>query len=220
MSENRSKKPEKEEKNQKKTDDALEEKKKKENKEAGKKEEKPKAESKPEKSSSEVAKEDQEEGGRGAMFYMLLILGGMIGICLLLFVLAIVIGIASGDSEEAAAFVAIVRDLFIVLLAMQGMVICIALVVMILQLSTLLNVMENEIKPMIDNMHQTTSTIRGTAEFLSKNVTKPVIQTRSYITGAMALFREISGIRQAMQGKPKSDSDKSGKDDASNDETA
>jgi amino acid permease len=79
------------------------------------------------------------------------------------------------------------------------MIICIALIIMILQLSALMNVLDNEIKPIVQNIQETTSTLRGTAEFVSTNVTKPVIRAHAFVTGALSIMREISGIRNALR---------------------
>jgi hypothetical protein len=150
-------------------------------------------------SSEPAAPAQAEEGGRSWVFYTVLALGGMIGVFLVVLIIAIVIGVVSGRSDTAAAFVSIMRDLFIILLAMEGIIIGIALIVMILQLAALINILQNEIKPIIDSTQEAASTLRGTAEFLSKNVTTPVIKTSASLTGSRAFLKEVLGIRRAIR---------------------
>lgn len=167
--------------------------------EATKKTSQPDTPSEPDVVESESANGEKEENGRGVMFYMFLGLGGTVGLCLLLFIVAVVIGITSGDSEGLASFVSVVRDLFIIFLTMQAILICVALVVLILQLSALLNVLQNEIEPIVMNMQETTSTLRGTAEFMKERAVRPVVRTSSVIAGGMAVLREVAGINRAVR---------------------
>lgn len=142
---------------------------------------------------------EETEPGRGFAFYTMVVFGGIIALCIGLFLFAVLIAVAGGGSGDAAAFVSIMRDLFIIFLAMQGMVISMALIIMVLQLSALMNVLDNEIKPIVQNIQETTSTLRGTAEFVSTNVTRPVIRAHSLVSGTLAVVREITGIRRALR---------------------
>lgn len=131
------------------------------------------------------------------------VLGAVIGFFLLALICAIVSGVLIGDYEDVSSIVAIVRDLFIILLAVQGMIVTLALVVMIVQLAALLNLLQNEVNPIVKNLQDTTSTIKGTAEFLSENVTAPVIETTAWLSGIRAFTKEITGITKHF--RPKKD---------------
>lgn len=128
------------------------------------------------------------------------VIGALVGVFVIVLLLSLIIGIVTGDSEDVAGIVAIVRDLFIILLAMQGMIISIALIVLILQIATLTNLLQNEISPIVKNLQDVATTLRGTSEFLSENVTTPVIQTSSFFTGVSAFMKEIVGVRKALKG--------------------
>lgn len=69
-----------------------------------------------------------------------------------------------------------IRDVFIIFMALESLVIGIALVVLIVQLSTLINLLQNEIRPIINSTNETVNTVKGTAQFLSKNLAEPVIK--------------------------------------------
>lgn len=147
------------------------------------------------------SKQEEDSGGRGATFWIALGIGGSIGLCLLLFVVAIIVGVASGRWENVASVIAIVRDLMIILLVLEGILIGVALIFMIVQLSLLLNVLQNEIKPILENAQQTASTMKGTASFVSKQVTSPIIRVKSTIAGTRAFLRGFRDLR-SMTTKP------------------
>ena len=77
---------------------------------------------------------------------------------------------------QSPVAVGAVRDVFIVLMALTMVVIGVALVILILQVSNLINILKNDIKPMLDSGTDTINTLKGTVRFLSTNLTEPVIK--------------------------------------------
>lgn len=73
-----------------------------------------------------------------------------------------------------------IRDVFIIFMALESLIIGIALVVLIVQLSTLINLLQNEIRPIINSTSETVNTLKGTAAFISSNLTEPVIKLNQY----------------------------------------
>jgi amino acid permease len=73
-----------------------------------------------------------------------------------------------------------IRDVFIIFMALESLIIGIALVVLIVQLSTLINLLQNEIRPIINSTNETVNTLKGTAQFLSDNLTEPVIKINQF----------------------------------------
>lgn len=160
--------------------------------------------------SSEAAGQNRFErffSGRSWQFYVSGGIGAVIAILLCILLVAILIALFNGPTSNAASFVSIMRDLFIILLVMEGIVVGVALIVLIVQLANLVNILQNEIKPIVDSAQEAVSTVKGTAEFMSKNVTEPAIKASSYLAGARALLREVSGLNRAMKPNRK-DSDK------------
>ncbi|MFQ3536051.1 MAG: hypothetical protein SNJ58_09240 [Aggregatilineales bacterium] len=144
--------------------------------------------------------EQTAEAARGGMSRWLFIgVGGFIGVTIVLFAIAIIGGIA--DSEGVANFFRILRDLFIVILALQSILIAIALVILITQISALINILSSEVKPIIEEAQETVSTARDTTEFISRNVATPVIRVTSTAVGIGVFLRELLAIRRNLSGK-------------------
>ena len=76
-----------------------------------------------------------------------------------------------------------IRDIFIIFMALESLVLGVALVILIIQLATLINLLQNDIKPILKSTNETVNTLRGTATFLSNNVTEPVIKLNEYLAG-------------------------------------
>ena len=85
-----------------------------------------------------------------------------------------------------------VRDIFIIFMALESLVLGVGLIVLILQLATLINLLQNEIKPILDTTRETVNHLRGTTQFLSNNLVEPVLKMNEYLAGlkkAFDLFR-------------------------------
>ena len=78
---------------------------------------------------------------------------------------------------------ATVRDLFIIVLAFESLVIGTLLVILIYQLITLTRMLRDDLKPMIESTQETLNTVKGTATFVSQRVTRPAIKASGYVSG-------------------------------------
>jgi hypothetical protein len=96
-------------------------------------------------------------------------------------IVALIIGALVFLYTKGADVTGRVRDIFIIFMALESLVIGVALVILIVQLALLTNLLQNEIKPIIDSTNETVSTIRGTATFLSDNLAEPVIKINEYL---------------------------------------
>ncbi len=74
-----------------------------------------------------------------------------------------------------------VRDIFIIFMALEGLVIGLALVILVVQLALLTNLLKHEIKPILDSTNEAARTLRGTAAFMSQNVVDPVIKVHAWV---------------------------------------
>ncbi len=54
-----------------------------------------------------------------------------------------------------------VRDIFIILMAVESMVIGFALIILVVQLASLTNLLQNEIKPILKSTSETINTLKG-----------------------------------------------------------
>jgi len=88
-----------------------------------------------------------------------------------------------------------IRDVFIIVVALESLVIGVALVILILQLASLINLIQNEVRPILDATNETVNNLRGTAEFLGENVVEPVIKLNGYLAGLYRMM-EMMGIKK------------------------
>ena len=100
----------------------------------------------------------------------------VLGVVLLVIIAGIVV-----LATQSPAVTQHVRDIFIILLALQMFVIGVALIVLIIQLAMLTNLLQNEVKPILHSTTDTVNTLKGTVQFLSDNMTEPVIKLNSSI---------------------------------------
>jgi hypothetical protein len=84
-----------------------------------------------------------------------------------------------------------VRDIFIIFMALESLLIGFALVILMVQLARLINLMQNEIKPILDSTQDTLGHLRGTTVFLSENLVEPVIKLNEYMAGFSQLLQVI-----------------------------
>jgi hypothetical protein len=120
------------------------------------------------------------------------IMAGIIAGAVLLVALIVWAIIALSGHPEAAANV---RDIFIIFMALESLLVGAALVVLIIQLASLINLLQNEVKPILKSTNETVNTLRGTSEFLSENLVEPVIKLNSYLAGLKKVF-DLFGINR------------------------
>jgi len=113
----------------------------------------------------------------------------LFSIIAVLFLAAVVTGIVylSGKDAETTGRV---RDIFIIVLALESLLIGAALVILVIQLAVLTNLIQNEVKPILTSAKEAASTLRGTSQFISKRAVAPIIS----VTSALAGFRKLSNI--------------------------
>lgn len=89
-----------------------------------------------------------------------------------------------------------IRDVFIIFMALEFGILGVALVVLLVQLAKLVNLLENEVKPIIASTAETINTLKGTTEFLSENLVTPVIKLNSYMAGFKKVFDLLKIVRK------------------------
>ncbi|HLC05656.1 MAG TPA: hypothetical protein VJK02_21665 [Anaerolineales bacterium] len=86
----------------------------------------------------------------------------------------------------------LLRDIVIILMAVEFLFLGLALIVLIVQIARLTALLETEIRPILDTTNETLSTLRGTTTFLSDNLVQPVIKANSSFS---AVRRAIDLLR-------------------------
>ena len=135
---------------------------------------------------------EENAGKRAALARQRWIIAGCIAGAILVLALLVWAVIALSSHPAAAANV---RDIFIIFMALESLLIGAALVVLIIQLASLINLLQNEVKPILKSTNETVNTLRGTSEFLSENLVEPVIKLNSYLAGLKKLF-DLFGINR------------------------
>ena len=88
-----------------------------------------------------------------------------------------------------------IRDIFIIIVSLETLVIGVALVILLVQLASLINLLQNEVRPILQATNETINTLRGTAEFLGESVVEPVIKLNGYLASIQRVL-ELMGLKQ------------------------
>jgi hypothetical protein len=88
-----------------------------------------------------------------------------------------------------------IRDALIIVVAFETFVVGMALIVLLIQLATLINLLQNEVRPILEATSDTLNTLRGTTEFLSESVVQPVIKLNGYMA-SMQRVLELMGVKR------------------------
>lgn len=112
----------------------------------------------------------------GALLFLVVLIIGV--------VIAVISMVNHPDQTET------IRDIVIIFMAVESLVIGLTLIVLIIQLAKLTALLQNEIRPILDSTNETVQTLRGTTTFLSNNLVKPVIKANS----TLAAFRQALGL--------------------------
>jgi hypothetical protein len=120
----------------------------------------------------------------------------VIGIFFLITAAAAVVAIFWMLRPENAATTATIRDVFIIFLALESLLIGFALMVLMIQIARLTNLLQHEIKPILENTNDTINTVRSTAIFVSENLVDPVTKLNSYMAAVGKFFELINVIRK------------------------
>ncbi len=115
---------------------------------------------------------------------------------LIIFVIALIgsiIYLVNADPGDVAQ----IRDIFIIFMAIQSLLIGLVLVILMIQLARLINLLQNEVKPILDSTNETINNLRGTTVFLSESVVEPVIKMNEYLAGLTQLLAVLGLMKRS-----------------------
>lgn len=121
----------------------------------------------------------------------------MIGVIIAFVILVALVIVSVIYLLRPATDTAKIRDVFIIFMALQSMLTGITLVILMIQLARLINLLQNEIKPILDSTNETVSNLRGTTTFLSDNLVEPVIKLNEYLAGFSQLLLALGLVRKS-----------------------
>lgn len=89
--------------------------------------------------------------------------------------------------------VATIRDVAIIFLALESVVVGIILIVLIWEVRNLAKMLRDDIKPILQSADETVRTVRGTTTFVSDNFVTPLVRVSSFTSGMIEALRIIAG---------------------------
>ena len=136
---------------------------------------------------SRPATEKEAEGLTEGQKRGMIIIGVIVVLGVLAAALAAAITLANNPAQAAT-----VRDVFIIFMALESMLLGVALLVLIVQLAVLTNMLKHEIKPILESTNETVNAVRGTTLFVSENLVEPIMKLNGYLAG-LARLAEVIG---------------------------
>lgn len=107
----------------------------------------------------------------------------ILGVVAVLVVAVLLIMLLAWLASNYAAEIETIRDLFLIALGLTSCLTGIVLILLLVTTIRLVNMLEFEIKPILNKTNETLGTLRGTTTFVSRNVVGPVTTASSYMAG-------------------------------------
>jgi Flp pilus assembly protein protease CpaA len=88
--------------------------------------------------------------------------------------------------------VALIRDIAIIVLALESLIIGVLLILLILQIRSLAKMLQEEVQPILESASETATTVRGTTVFISDTFVKPFIRAAGYASAVNRVMRVLA----------------------------
>jgi hypothetical protein len=134
---------------------------------------------------------------RAAKRTQLFIIGGAVGFLL---ILAAAIFLMARFPTATQ----VVRDIAIVFVAVETFLIGLAMILLLFQIQVLIQVLRDEIQPLLHSVNDTASTVRGTTEFMSHNLVSPIIKFAGFTSGVRRVVSDTIGVARGMRPRSRS----------------
>ena len=133
-----------------------------------------------------LSTEPQPEKAIPTLYVVLGVVGVVVVLALLI---ALVVWLANSYAPQLEA----IRDIFIIMLALSSCGVLLVGILAVIMLVRLINMLEFEIKPILEKTQETISTVQGTTRFVSQNVVQPTITLSGYAAGFTRGLRVLLG---------------------------
>ena len=114
------------------------------------------------------------------------------GIVLIVIVVLAIISALIFGMVTHPLLTSIIRDIAIIVLSLVTVVMLLFITILIFQLQSLIVLLRNDIKPILDSANETASTVRGTTTFVTDAVVTPMIGVASFAAGVGQTFRTLA----------------------------
>ncbi len=113
----------------------------------------------------------------------------------LIFVIAVIVSLS--NVQGAAEAVRMLRDLMLIFIALELALIFISLSLVLVQVARLVNLLTEEVAPILETTQETVQAAQNTVEFAGQNVLGPFIDLAGFLMGALSLVGSLFGLRRA-----------------------
>jgi hypothetical protein len=96
---------------------------------------------------------------------------------------------------------AAVRDIAIIVLALEFIVIGVVLVLLLWQVRSLAHLLEEELKPMLDSMRKTVGTVKGTTSLVSETIVTPAVKISGFAAGVRRAMEVMLSLKHPDKGE-------------------
>ena len=86
---------------------------------------------------------------------------------------------------------AAVRDIAIIVLALESIAIGVLLIMLLWQVRSLTLLLEEQVKPMLDSLQETLGTVKGTTSLVSETIVTPAIKISGFASGVRRAFQVL-----------------------------
>ncbi|MCA9935253.1 MAG: hypothetical protein H6662_03525 [Ardenticatenaceae bacterium] len=120
-------------------------------------------------------------------------IGVVLGVIVVLLLAGLIIWGVLALANNFAPQIEAIRDILIIALALESCLFGVALVLLLVMVIRLVNMLEFEIKPILEKTNETVGMVRGTTTFVSENVVKPVTKANSYMVATRRAMKALFG---------------------------
>jgi hypothetical protein len=117
----------------------------------------------------------------------------VIGVVVAVVITILSIGFTIYMAANYALEMAALRDIMIIALALESCIFRIAILILLVMVIRLVNMLEFEIKPILERTNETIGMVRGTTVFMGDNVVKPLTTASSYMAGVRKGLKTLFG---------------------------
>lgn len=117
----------------------------------------------------------------------------IVGLVIIVVVLLAILSAIGYGLISHPPLTAVIRDISIIVLALVTIVIGAFMAILIFQLQSLIVLLRDEIKPILESANETANTVRGTTTFVSDAVVSPMITAASYVSAVRQTLKTLAG---------------------------
>ncbi len=115
-------------------------------------------------------------------------------------VVVVALGFGGYELFVHPTWAGVLRDIFIILMAVESLAIGVLLIVLIVQIINLTRLLREEVLPILDSTNETVSTVKQTTTFVSDVFVSPLVKVASTISAVQGGLRAIFRRRRSRNG--------------------